>query len=80
MIMARPETFTERVEKLCGMRGDKVLQRWLDNQEVCEILGISKRPLQTYRNKGALSYTQIGHKIYYLPEDVESLIGKLKKK
>lgn len=80
MMMARLESFAERVEKLCGMSGDKALQKWLDNQEVCEILGISKRTLQTYRDKGILSYTQIGHKMYYRPEDVESLIGKLKTK
>lgn len=80
MMMARLENFAERVEKLCGISGDKALQKWLDNQEVCEILDISKRTLQTYRDKGALSYTQIGHKMYYRPEEVESLINKLKTK
>ena len=27
------------------------LKKWLDNQEVCDILGISKRTLQEYRAK-----------------------------
>lgn len=80
MMMARLEAFAERVENLCGISGDKALQKWLDNQEVCEVLGISKRTLQTYRDNGRLSYTQIGHKMYYRPEDVESLIDKLKTK
>ena len=80
MMMVRFEAFIQRVETLCGVTGDKALQKWLDNQEVCEILNISKRTLQTYRDNGTLSYTQIGHKMYYRPEDVELLINKLKVK
>lgn len=45
MMMARLEAFAQRVETLCYCTGDKVLQKWLDNQEVCEILNISKRTL-----------------------------------
>lgn len=78
-MMARFEAFAERVETLCRTGGDKTLQKWLDNQEVCEILNISKRTLQTYRDNGTLPYTQINHKMYYRPEEVERLIHKLKK-
>lgn len=80
MIMAKLEAFAERVESLCRISGDKTLQKWLDNQEVCEIFNISKRTLQTYRDNGILAYTQIGHKMYYRSEDVEKLINKLKLK
>lgn len=80
MMMARFEAFAGRVEALCGISGDKSLQKWLDNQEVCEILNISKRTLQTYRDNGTLAHTQIGHKMYYRSEDVELLINKLKTK
>ena len=66
MMMARLEVFAQRVETLCDTSGDKALQKWLDNQEVCEILNIA--------------HTQIGHKMYYRPEDVELLINKLKVK
>lgn len=79
-MMARFEALADRVEYLCRTNGDKSMQKWLDNQEVCEILGISKRTLQTYRDKGMLSYTQINHKIFYRPEDVDKLINKLKNK
>lgn len=80
MMMARFESFAGRVEVLCGISGDKSLQKWLDNQEVCEILNISKRTLQTYRDNGTLAHTQIGHKMYYRPEDMEQLINKFKTK
>ncbi len=58
-----------------GSRGtDKRLGEWLDNQDVCQILNISPRTLQTLRQNGTLAYSQIEHKIYYKPEDVERII------
>ncbi len=50
-------------------RGD-----WLDNQDVCQMLNISPRTLQTLRDNGTLAYSQINHKVYYKPEDVESIL------
>jgi hypothetical protein len=79
-MMTRFEAFAERVEKLCRRSGDKSMQKWLDNQEVCQILNISKRTLQTYRDNGMLPYTQMNHKMYYRPQDIEQLIHKLKQK
>ncbi len=43
-----------------GSRGtDKRLGEWLDNQDVCQILNISPRTLQTLRQNGTLAYSQI---------------------
>jgi len=78
-MMNRFEAFARKVESLCESR-DKNLHRWLDNQDVCQILNISKRTLQTYRDNGTLAYSQINHKIYYKPEDVEKVIHHLKSK
>ena len=75
MMMSRFESFAQRVEQICKNNGDKSLNKWLDNQDVCEILNISKRTLQTYRDNGTLGYTQIGHKIYYRPEDIMNLLN-----
>ena len=36
--------------------------------------GQPENPLQTLRDNGTLAYTQICHKTYYKPEDVESII------
>lgn len=48
--------------------------KWLDNQDVCELLNISKRSLQYYRNCGKLSFSQINNKCYYKVADVEKLL------
>ena len=50
-------------------RGD-----WLDNQDVCPILNISPRTLQTLRDNGMLAYSQINRKVYYKPKDVERIL------
>lgn len=66
--------FTRKVDSICDKHKDKALQDWIDNQDVCTILNISKRSLQTYRDNGTLPYTQIGHKMYYKPEDIEKIM------
>ena len=61
--------------KAMGSRGkDKRLREWLDNQDVCQILNISPRTLQTIRDNGTLAYSQLERKIYYKPEDVKSIL------
>ena len=76
-MVSRIETLSGRVAALCKKQ-DKGLKKWLDNEEVCEILGVQKRTLQVYREKKILPYSQIKHKIYYKPEDVERLINQSK--
>lgn len=77
-MMAGLEALTAKVEAFCSQNEDKYTRKWLDIQEVCEILKISKRTLQTYRDHGVLPFSQIGHKTYYRPQDVERVINNLK--
>ncbi len=74
-IVVKFESLAQRVEQICHYGGDKSLKDWLDNHEVCSVLQISLRTLQSYRDKGLIGYTQIGHKIYYRSEDVRKLLN-----
>ena len=47
---------------------------WVENSELAEILGLSKRQLQGYRERGVLGFSTIGRKIYYRRDDVARLI------
>ena len=76
-MMTRFETFVRKVDKLCEPYVGKRLPEWLDNQDVCLLLHISPRALQTLRDTGKLAYTQIDRKMYYKPKDVDKLIGNL---
>ena len=51
-------------------------ERWLDIQEACIVLNVSKRTLQTYRDSGVLSFSQIGSKIYYKAADIQQHLEK----
>ena len=66
--------FAKRIESLCSTHTQKV-ENWLDSQEVCLLLGFSKRTLQYYRSRGRLAYSQIGSKIYYKSSDIERIIA-----
>lgn len=73
-MMSRFEQFAQRVETLCRRHESKDLKEWLDSQDVCEILNVTKRTLQTLRDNGRLAYTMIARKVYYRPQDVQRLI------
>ena len=73
-LMARVKAIEEKADLLCKRQEDLGLKKWLDNQDVCDVLGISKRTLQTYREKGLLPFSRIRHKIFYKPEDVGKLL------
>ena len=79
-MLSKFEGFASRIEYLCRLHGDRDMKEWLDNQEVCQLLNISKRTLQTLRDNGTLAYTQISHKMYYKLEDVERVIPVVKEK
>ncbi|MDR0232668.1 MAG: helix-turn-helix domain-containing protein [Dysgonamonadaceae bacterium] len=74
MMLSKFESFAKRMEDLCRRHGDKNMSEWLDNQDVCLLLKISPRTLQTLRDNGTLAYAQISHKTYYKPEDVKKIL------
>ncbi len=83
-------TFTEMISALQSLKNkmgklqevysEKKMDEWLDNREVCMILGISLRTLQSLRSNGTLSFTQIDRKVYYHKQDVISLLETIKNK
>jgi excisionase family DNA binding protein len=51
-------------------------KKWLSSEEVCHLLMISKRTLQTYRDRGILPFAQIGRKIYYKSSDLDDYLAQ----
>lgn len=49
-------------------------EKWLDNQELMQLMKISKRTAQHYRDSGLISFSQVGNKIYYRLSDIEDLL------
>ena len=67
-------SFVIKMKEMAIRGNDKGLGDWLDNQDVCNILNITPRTLQTSRDNGTLAYSQINRKVYYKPEDVENIL------
>jgi excisionase family DNA binding protein len=63
-----------RVATLRKRSESKELKEWLDSQDVCEILGVTKRTVQTLRETGRLAYTMIARKVFYRPQDVKKFL------
>ena len=73
-IMKRFDRLDRSLEKM-AMK-EKLLEgeRILDNQDVCQLLNVSKRTLQRYRSSEELPYQMLYHKTFYKESDVEAFI------
>ena len=68
------ENFSRKARELCGK--ERGSEKWLGNAEVCKLMQISARTLQTYRDSGILQYTKIGRKCFYRTSDVQQIINQ----
>ena len=73
-LMTSFNNFVTNMKGMASRGKDKGLGDWLDNQDVCQMLNISPRTLQTLRDNGTLAFSQINRKVYYKPEDVERIL------
>jgi hypothetical protein len=46
---------------------------WLDLEETMKFLKVSRSTLQIYRDKGMISFSQVGNKIYFRRSDLDEL-------
>ena len=74
-LVAKFDRFVSRMDTICHRQCEKKMSEWMDNQDVCRMLNISPRTLQTLRDNGTLAYSQINHKTYYRPEDVKRIVA-----
>jgi len=73
-LLSESQRLARQVEILSQKCQDKRLQKWLTGEDVCDILKISQRTLQTMRSRHKICYAQLGRKFYYRPEEVELVI------
>ena len=75
-LLAETSSLIRQVEVLTRQCQDRRLRKWLTSEDVCAILKISQRTLQSLRSKHQICYTQLGRKFFYRPEEVERLFLK----
>ena len=60
----------EDIAKLWNLKEVLNSKEYIDNQEVCFMLGISKRTLARYRQRGVIPSYVIGRKTVYKPNEI----------
>jgi hypothetical protein len=48
---------------------------WVSGKEVMEMLGISSKTLQNYRDRRVIPFSKIGKKIYYNKKEIDKLLN-----
>lgn len=73
-LLSGVEMLTEKVNALHQRCNDKKMCNWLDGEDVCRLLHISPRTLQTLRDNRLIGFSRINRKFYYKPQEVERLL------
>ena len=71
--MQKLEALDKKVEQLATGISTKSLYTIADT---CELLNVSKRTLQRYRDNGLLSFTQVNDKIMFQKADIEAFLNR----
>ena len=71
---AQLENFVKRMDRIREHTEDKAMSKWLDTQDVCQMLNICPRTVQEYCNIGIIPYIQLGGKILYRESDIEKIL------
>lgn len=64
------------VAKLKTLSGDNPDDIFFDNKEFLNLMNISVRTAQIWRDNNIISYSQIGSKIYYRLSDILTLLNE----
>jgi hypothetical protein len=78
LIELKQQMITELIALMENRNPKKAPREWLKTYEVRELLDISKSTLHQLRINGSLSFTRIGHCIYYNYGDILQLMEKNK--
>lgn len=77
----KAQEILQKVDKIleivqCQQAPPKLANEWLSGEEVCKILKVCKRTLQTYRDEGKLEFSQFGRRILYAEPSVKAFLKK----
>lgn len=73
-IMDRFDKQDKKLEKMDDKRNMLDGERLFDNQDLCQLLNVSKRTLQRYRSIGELPSHKVYRKTFYKESDVHTFI------
>ena len=78
-IMDRLKAIEAMLIKLTGKKDSLKNEEYLDNADMCTLLGITKRTLQRYRQYGVVPYYMMKGKPYYKKVEVQESLKRILK-
>lgn len=73
-LLGKIETLASQARLLEKRYQPPTKEKWIDSQDVCQALGITKRTLQSYREKGIVPYSNVGGKFFYRENDIAAYL------
>jgi excisionase family DNA binding protein len=76
------KAFDQKLDEIWSMLenmkpvSDKTRINWVDNADLKQMLKVSTRTIQKWRDDGTIPFSKVGSKIYYRLEDVEALLKR----
>ena len=70
----------ERIEKILNGLKKTENEEFIDNQEFLQLMKITTRTAQKWRDTGIVGYSLVGGKVYYKKEEITTLLKKSYKK
>ncbi|WP_165044888.1 helix-turn-helix domain-containing protein [Dysgonomonas sp. ZJ709] len=81
IVMRLLEKLNDKLDRLNKVKDCLDGDELLDNQDLCLLLGVTKRTLHRYRKKGLITYYMIdSRKAYYKKSEIPDYLIKKKRK
>ena len=80
-LVEKVKSLTAQADVVRRLFDPQMADGWIDSQDVCRALGVTKRTLQAYRDKRVLPYSTVGGKFFYREKDVADFVNhRMKRK
>ena len=76
-IIEKLEQIEAELKILTGKGESNVIEKMLDNADMCALFGITKRTLQRYRQKGVVPYYMMSGKPYYKVGEIQECLKRI---
>ncbi len=76
-LLRKIDNLSEKVDSISLSSNDGFKDKWYVTEEVCKLLKVSRRTLQTMRDNKTISFKKSGRKIYYKASDIETYLENI---
>ncbi|MBP8790150.1 MAG: helix-turn-helix domain-containing protein [Breznakibacter sp.] len=76
-LMGKIDKLNDKIEEIGLSKNDGFKDKWYVTEEVCKLLNVSRRTLQSMRDSKTLAFKKTGRKIYYKASDIETYLENI---